>query len=28
VRAQRALHTGYEMPEGHRRDLELLRDLG
>jgi lincosamide nucleotidyltransferase A/C/D/E len=27
VPAQRALHTGYELPDGHRQDLDLLRDL-
>ena len=27
VRVQRALHTGYDLPDGHRADLELLRGL-
>jgi lincosamide nucleotidyltransferase A/C/D/E len=27
VQAQRALHTGYELPAEHRSDLELLSDL-
>jgi lincosamide nucleotidyltransferase A/C/D/E len=27
AQAQRALHTGYDLPVGHRQDLELLRDL-
>ena len=27
VQAQRALHTGYELPDGHRQDLALLHGL-
>ena len=27
AQTQRALHTGYALPDGHRQDLELLRDL-